>query len=436
MTRSIWSATLGLSAAVTSIPVASATVKIPLNKLPKEDYVLQVLSAAQPRLPKNFSLKNGRGSFVSKEERRGLRQGKFVEQENDADAIENVVLHDLSNAEYYGTVSIGTPPQSFQVVFDTGSSDLWIPAVSCSTFSTNCDVKTKYDHTVSSTYAAVDPASGVDPDFFIQYGSGPVNGEYVTDLIQLADNLEVTEQVFAEVTNTDGLGDLYGNGPFDGILGMGFRYLTVGNVPTVFENVVSQNEDNAVNGQFAFYLGDNADGELTLGGYDESRVSGDINWVPLASASYWVVDLEGKFGETDLNEISGTRNDAVGIIDTGTSLIYGPTPIVDKIMTDVGATFFPFVGLYAIDCDAEMPDLDLTIGGTVYTVPGAAMILDLGDNFCVSTLGTMDIPAPPANEEDEISFSTDVWLLGDTFMRQYYFIFDYEEERVGIADLA
>ena len=43
----------------------------------------------------------------------------------------NERVSDYQQAFYYGKISIGTPPQTFEVTLDTGSSDLWIPQVGC-----------------------------------------------------------------------------------------------------------------------------------------------------------------------------------------------------------------------------------------------------------------------------------------------------------------
>ena len=174
---------------------------------------------------------------------------------------ENVIIKDYSNAQYYGEVKIGTPPQKFTVVFDTGSSNLWVPKVACQ----NCGYwfihggKSKFDKDKSSTYQAD------GSDFHIQYGSGDVNGYFSVDTVTLADDIVVKNQKFAEVQNAGGLGIGYIMGYFDGILGLGYEGLSLGGATTVFKNAIDQGVVNQP--VFAFNLGDEKDGELTIGGY-------------------------------------------------------------------------------------------------------------------------------------------------------------------------
>ncbi len=176
---------------------------------------------------------------------------------------ENVIIKDYSNAQYYGSIEIGSPPQKFTVIFDTGSSNLWVPKVNCK----NCGYwfinggKSKYDDAKSTSYQ-VDGS-----DFHIQYGSGDVHGFFSLDSVTLADDIVISGQKFAEVDDAGGLGVGYVMGKFDGILGLGFEGLALGDAKTVFKNAIDQ---GAVSSQmFAFYLGDKMDGELTFGGYGE-----------------------------------------------------------------------------------------------------------------------------------------------------------------------
>ena len=47
----------------------------------------------------------------------------------------------------------------------------------------------------------------------------------------------VKEQLFAEATHID---LSYFNGPYDGILGLGFAEISVNRIPTVFDNLINQ----------------------------------------------------------------------------------------------------------------------------------------------------------------------------------------------------
>lgn len=193
----------------------------------------------------------------------------------------SVVINDYENSQYYGEISVGTPAQKFQVIFDTGSADLWVPSKQCS----NCGRKSKYDSSKSRSYIA----NGTS--FDIMYGSGPVSGFESSDSVSVG-GVSVSKQIFAEVTDASGLGAAFSMGKFDGILGLAFPVLSVNHVATVFENMVAQNVVSA--SQFAFYLSNSADvpGELTFGGYDTNHFSGSLTWVPLKAPTYWEINLD------------------------------------------------------------------------------------------------------------------------------------------------
>ncbi|EDW27624.1 GL20169 [Drosophila persimilis] len=135
-------------------------------------------------------------------------------------------LSNVNNLQYYGSISIGTPPQNFMVQFDTGSSNLWIPSVDC--FSADCYYHNTYSSANSTTYQVNGTA------FSITYGSGSVSGILSTDVVTVA-GLKIPRQMFGEATIVTGTSLL--DASFDGIFGMAYSSLAVDGVCRRFYNL-------------------------------------------------------------------------------------------------------------------------------------------------------------------------------------------------------
>merc|ERR1719412_2889126 len=150
------------------------------------------------------------------------------------------------DAQYYGPIEIGTPKQTFNVIFDTGSSNLWIPSITCKFTEIACRRHNRYDSKKSSTAVA----NGTH--FEIRYGSGSMEGFVSQDTVCVAD-VCVKDQLFAEATHEPGIAFLAAK--FDGILGMGFYSISVNGIPTPFDMMVEQGlvEDS----KFSFWLNRN-----------------------------------------------------------------------------------------------------------------------------------------------------------------------------------
>ncbi|XP_030457343.1 aspartic proteinase-like [Syzygium oleosum] len=264
-----------------------------------------------------------------------------------------VPLKNYLDAQYYGEIGIGSPPQQFTVIFDTGSSNLWVPSAKCY-FSVACYFHSKYKASRSSTYTK----NGKTCD--INYGSGSVSGFLSQDNVEVG-NLIVKDQVFIEATREGSLTFVLAK--FDGILGLGFQEISVANVTPVWYNMVQQGMlDDEI---FSFWLNRNPDakegGEIVFGGVDERHFKGKHVYVPVTQKGYW------QFNMGDIliaNQSTGVcKGGCAAIVDSGTSLLAGPTSVVAEINHAIGAE-----GVVSTECKevvSQYGDLiwDLLIAG-------------------------------------------------------------------------
>jgi hypothetical protein len=233
--------------------------------------------------------------------------------------------------------------------------------------------------------------------------------------------LPVQKFEFAEITDVSGLGLAFSVGKFDGILGMAYPRISVDGITPIFPTAVSQGLIQQP--VFAFKLGtsDGQAGELTLGGYDPAHFTGQLQWVPLNAETYWQVALDGLW----INGKSVTTTPRA-ILDTGTSLLAGPSAEVATIATAIGASpFFLNPKEYTIDCNAinTAPDIVFGFGGQQYPLKAQDYIINAG-GICLFAMTGIDVPSGP------------LWIAGDVFIRKYYTVFDYGNQRLGFAQAA
>jgi len=339
------------------------------------------------------------------------------------------------DASYLGTITVGTPPQAFQVILDTGSADLWVASTNCTT---TCLPETPlYDGSRSSTFRTTGGAAG---DVGILYGSGEVSGRLSSDNVGMG-SFSVSSQVFIAVdTTSDGLLD----GPVSGIMGFGFRTIASTRATPMWETLYNNNQLSSP--LFSFWvkrLSNNPTatdlepgGMLTLGGTNSSLYSGDIEFINMPSdvpPSFWLLTMTGF--SINGQQISITRSTALSAIDTGTTLIGGPTADVNRIWRAVPqaqALSGVNAGYFAIPCSLEFT-VTIAFGGKSWPISSDDMKLRTNNpNICIGSIFDLSLGSNAGGG----GRGNPQWVVGDSFLKNVYSVYRANPPSVGFAQLS
>ncbi|XP_011055942.1 PREDICTED: lysosomal aspartic protease-like [Acromyrmex echinatior] len=320
---------------------------------------------------------------------------------------------------YYGNITIGTPPQVFNVLIDTGSPDLWVPSIICAFKLNNraCMTHNTYDSRKSSTYRSDGRYVG------IRYGNGAVGGHLSTDVVNIA-GIDIQNQTFLEVKEQHGKSFEYAK--YDGILGLSYPILSAAGVIPLFSNMI--NQQLVKNPIFSFYIEQNPniqwDGELILGGSDNRLYLGDFTYVDVSKKGYWQFTLD----KIKIKDKVLCENSCQAIVDTGTSLIIGPSTDVTIINRLIGADHYNFTRGIFVNCNKiyNLPNIDFIVGGF-------RKLRLFSEDYIIKEIYNDEMVCMSAFVSDYQDESNPMWTLGDVFLRRYYTEFDMMHDRIGFA---
>jgi len=182
------------------------------------------------------------------------------------------------DVEYYGPVQIGNPPQTFHLNFDTGSADIWLPAMSCK--APACAAHARYNASASSTYRKDGRR------WEITYGDGSgANGILASDMVNVG-GIQVRQTIGLATNETVD----FETSPEDGLFGLGFNAIqSVPGVKTFMDNAMAANA--VALPVVSAYLpsvrrNGGKDGHYLFGAIDDTKFKGNLTYVPVTKQGY------------------------------------------------------------------------------------------------------------------------------------------------------
>ncbi|KAF9933174.1 hypothetical protein FBU30_006340 [Linnemannia zychae] len=314
------------------------------------------------------------------------------------------------------TVSLGTPHQNFTMVFDTGSSDMWVPSPACTT--PVCLTLVRYNSTASTTY------HNEGKTFDLKYGDGSrASGLTVLDTVTLS-GTKIANQSFGIASVDD---TTIAKKGVEGVVGLGFGLsANVKGYTTLMETMI--NRINLTQPIVSIWMGrqrmgganEGSGGAVIFGGVDTTKYIGNFTWVPIVDKLSWKIRFEGISIAGKNLGLSGNA-----LIDSGTSLIIVPSKVASIFHDHIpGAIEAPQVG-WILPCNTSVGDLNFTIAGQQFRVPAEELVVLFRipgyAEYCKSAI---DVSSSPSDND---------WILGASFLKNVYSVYDYRSLAIGFA---
>jgi len=354
-------------------------------------------------------------------------KGQAALSEHDKRMINiSTALQDMKT-EYIGTIGIGTDHQGnaqfeARVVFDTGSTNLWVASTLCT--EAPCDSERGRDFYDPVKSLTQEPFMGERGDIDIMFGTGELRGPLHVDTYRVGP-MEVKRQPFAMIREMKG--EVFSSFPFEGILGLGFKSLSFGGINPFFERVIEQRL--LENNEFAFFFNVDSDqpSALLWGGIDPDLYHGPIRMFPIVQPHYWALELvDFKVGEKSMRN-AGMSQDPVKrlIVDSGTTFFTAPGGLHEEIMRQIPNADCDTVNNYPpltfVLKGADDQTYELIVSQETYMIGGYS-------NNCRPAFMALDV-----NEEYGPAM-----ILGEVFMRHFFTVFsrgdgDVANAKIGIA---
>ncbi|KAL4786592.1 aspartic peptidase domain-containing protein [Aspergillus varians] len=360
----------------------------------------------------------------------GRDRRRFKRQTVDVD-----IYGDSMGGDIYSTnLTIGNPPQPVQVSVDTGSSDLWVVHTDnriCSARGARCDSLGTYDPRSSRS------SDRLSDRFSIEYGDNSrAEGYYVVDTLEIED-AELPEMQFgvAMSSNID-----------KGILGIGYSINVASD--DVYPNLPELLVQNNITTSNAYSLWLNRlgadEGNILFGGVNTAHYTGELQTLPVVPYNnnyvhLWITLTElGVESATDnIDQSFSTRNSppTVVLLDSGATLTYLPSLLVAEIYSALDVHFeeeqqFGYVPCSTYLSGREDYNLTFTFSGLTIRVPLSELVLD---NALYYSEDYLHIDGEESCLFGILPASDFFPILGDSFLRSAYVVFDLDNNEVSMA---